>query len=101
MDPPNLCRVDGCSRRGVVSVARDGLPDRVLLCATHTEDFRMNGERWVFTWDPTAEAPASVSPAPLPAVGRAPSGYLGNPVAPVPRTGRFKSRLPGWLRRPS
>ena len=101
MDTPKICRADGCERRAVASVARDDLPDRVMLCATHTEDFRMNGERWVFIWDPVAAAPSSVTPAPLPAIGQAPPGSAGRPVVPALGANGEKSRLTTWIRRRS
>lgn len=40
---PVMCRVDGCGLRAVASVVREDLPGPIQLCATHTEDFRMNG----------------------------------------------------------
>ena len=87
MNQDDPCRVDDCARQAAASVVRDDLPGPMRLCATHTEDFRINGGRWNMTWDPFAETPISVRPPPQPAVGRdasvvplrspAPSGPLG------------------------
>ncbi|HWE54851.1 MAG TPA: hypothetical protein VG435_05030 [Acidimicrobiales bacterium] len=98
MTASDPCRVEDCDRRAAVSVVRDDLPGPIRLCATHTEDFRMNGPRWVVEWEPGADSPVSVTAAPLAPVGRSASD---GPVGPAPKDGgghRLASRLPAWLR---
>jgi hypothetical protein len=96
---PERCRVDDCERAAVVSVVRDDLPGPIRLCATHTEDFRMNGARWTVTWSLGATAPVSVRPAPSVPVGRS-DDAASVPVLPgTPRRGWLRSRLSA-LRQP-
>ena len=70
VESPVMCRVDGCERRAVASVVREDLPGAIQLCATHTEDFRMNGAAWTVTWNAGEPLPISVQPAPAAPVGR-------------------------------
>lgn len=95
-----MCWVDECDRRAAASVARDDWPGPLQLCARHTEDSRLNGERWTVTWDSVAATPSVVRPAPLAAVGREPSGSGVWPVV-EPSATRSKSGLSGWRRRRS
>lgn len=95
-----MCRVDGCGRRAAVSVVRDDLPGPIRLCATHTEDFRMNGARWSFTWDSVAGVPASVRAAPLPPVGRGPSPTGDTPATAGASHRNVARRLLSTWRRP-
>lgn len=94
MDSLGTCQVDDCARRVAVSVFREDLPGLIRLCATHTEDFRLNGVRWTVIWGPGETTPTTVRPAPPPAVGRS---ALGPAVTPGSgRASRLKSRLRGW-----
>jgi hypothetical protein len=102
VEPGDICWVDDCDRRAAASVPRDDLPGQLLLCATHTEDSRINGDRWTVTWDRSATSPSSVQPAPVRAVGREPSRSVDSPVTVVASgASQVKSRLSGWLRRRS
>jgi len=94
MNASEVCLVDGCDRRAVASVTREDLPAALPLCATHTEDFRMNGARWKIAWERASAAPASVVAAePLP-VGRS-GDRPGDPHVSGPG---FTSRLTWWRR---
>lgn len=94
MDSPEMCGVDGCGRRAAASAVRSDLPGPIRLCATHMEDFRMNGDRWTITWDPVTGEPASMVAAPAAAVGRGPT-VAGStlPAGSSPRklAGRMRS----------
>ena len=98
METADICRVEGCERRAAASVTRDDLPGGLRLCATHTEDFRMNGERWTITQGVPGTPPV-VRPAPLAAVGRTSPGPAAGPVTPVPLAGRVKTLMATWLHR--
>ena len=89
VESPVMCRVDMCERRAAASVVREDLPGPIQLCATHTEDFRMNGAAWTVTWSPGATLPISVRAAPAAPVGRNSWGAASGP--PV-------SRLRGWAK---
>jgi hypothetical protein len=90
----NKCRVDDCDRNAAVSIVRDHLPGPLPLCATHTEDFRMNSEGWNIVWDQTSPEPTSVKVGVPATVGRS-----GAPApdemakAPDGTVQRVKSRL--------
>jgi hypothetical protein len=77
---PDVCRVEGCGRRAAVTLDQEGFPSPLRLCATHTEDFRMNASGWAISWDPVSGAPISVRAAVTPLPGRAPG-----PAGPAPR----------------
>ncbi len=94
-----MCRVDGCGRRAAASVVRDDLPGPIQLCATHTEDFRMNGAAWTVTWSAGGSCPISVQAAPPAPVGRSSLAITGGPVSREPRWAKLKTRL--WERRES
>lgn len=63
MNPSDKCRVDDCDRRAGASVIQDSLPGPLPLCATHTEDFRMNSSGWTISWENLSADPASVKAA--------------------------------------
>ena len=99
---PDLCGVDDCMRRAVVSIDREDFPKPIRMCATHTEDFRMNGSHWTVKWD--AATPVSVQGAPVRAPGRETS-EVPDPTGPSDgdRKDRVWSRLAAWrpaVRRP-
>ncbi len=91
-----MCRVDGCGRRAA-SVVRDELPGPIQLCATHTEDFRMNGAAWTVTWNADGSRPISVQAAPPALVGRSSSPSAGGPDLRASGWAKLKTRL--WERR--
>jgi hypothetical protein len=96
MNPSDRCRVDDCDRRAAASMIRDTLPGPLHLCATHTEDYRMNGASWVVSWEPALAEPTSVKPAP-PAV----VGHFGPRPAEVtdssqPAPSGVRSRFAAW-----
>ena len=96
VESPVICRVDNCERRAAASVVTEHLPGPIQLCATHTEDFRMNGAAWTVTWRPGETLPVSVRAAPAGPVGRAWSGAASG--APVSRNrvwARWRTRLSG------
>ena len=95
-----MCRADGCERRAAATVRRDDLPGAIRLCATHTEDFRMNGERWTIRWDPITGEVASVIVAPPAGVGRGASGAVGGGVPATPSSKKLAGRLRSVLGRP-
>ena len=66
------CRVDGCDRNAASSMIRESLPGPLRLCATHTEDYRLNSSGWNIIWDPTSPEPTSVTAAAV-----APVGHFG------------------------
>src|SRR5579863_5020179 len=101
MNPSDKCRVDDCDRRAAASVVRDSLPGPLPLCATHTEDYRMNSSGWTILWERQSTEPTSVKAAAVAAVGhsgprhadvREPNGS--------PRRG-IRSRLEAWQARRS
>lgn len=99
VESPVMCGVDGCGRRAAASVVREDLPGPIQLCATHTEDFRMNGAAWTVTWSVGEPGPISVRPAPAAPVGRS---SLDTGSEPLPRAsgwGKLMARL--WGRRES
>jgi hypothetical protein len=96
MNPPDKCRVDDCDRNAAASIVRDNLPGPLPLCATHTEDFRMNSAGWTVTWEHTLAEPTSVKTAAPTAVGRMAPGPAGAPRPNSAAAGRFKSRLGAW-----
>lgn len=99
VEPPVTCRVDGCGRRAAAAVVREDLPGPIQLCATHTEDFRMNGAAWTVTWSGGDSGPVSVQPAPAAPVGRS---SLDTARAPVSRaSGWAKLKTHFWDRRES
>ncbi len=87
-----ICRVDGCSRRAA-SVVSDDLPGPIQLCATHTEDFRMNGAAWTVTWNADGSRPTSVRAAPAGLVGRGPLASVGDPALRESGWAKLKTRL--------
>ena len=95
MNPPDKCRVDNCDRNAAASIVRDNLP-ALPLCATHTEDFRMNSAGWTVTWEHTLAEPTSVTTGAPMAVGRGAPGPTSAPRPPSAAAGRFKSRLDAW-----
>jgi len=98
MNAPEVCYVDYCDRRAVASLTREDLPGPLPLCATHTEDFRMNGARWKITWERSSAAPTSVLAAePLP-VGRSGDRPGAAPVAARAAGPGIGSRLTWWRR---
>jgi hypothetical protein len=96
MDVSDKCRVDLCDRRAAASIIRDNLPGPLPLCATHTEDFRMNGAGWIVTWDRTSAEPKSVKVAEPPAVGRGAPGVSRAPGLQNSPGRKFRSRLSAW-----
>jgi hypothetical protein len=96
MNPPDKCRVDNCDRNAAASIVRDNLPGPLPLCATHTEDFRMNSAGWTVTWEHTLAEPTSVTTGTPMAVGRGAPGPASAPRPPSAAAGRFKSRLEAW-----
>ena len=94
-----MCRVDGCWRRAVASVVREDLPGPIQLCATHTEDFRMNGAAWTVTWSAGGSHPVSVQAAPAAPVGRSSFATASGPVSRASGWAKLKARL--WERRGS
>lgn len=88
-----MCRVDGCGRRAAASVVREDLPGPIQLCATHTEDFRMNGAAWTVTWSAAESRPITVRAAPAAPVGRSSLDVASEPVAGTSGWGRMKTRL--------
>jgi hypothetical protein len=96
MDASETCRVDGCERRAAASMIRESLPGPLPLCATHTEDFRMNGAGWVVAWEHTLTEPTSVKPAAPAPVGRSASGLGSAPQSHNSKVSRVRSRLVAW-----
>jgi hypothetical protein len=96
MDVSDKCRVDLCDRRAAASIIRDNLPGPLPLCATHTEDFRMNGAGWIVTWDRTSAEPTSVKVAEPAAVGRGTPGVSRAPGLQNSPGRKFRSRLSAW-----
>ena len=92
-ESPVMCQVDACERRAAASVVREDLPAPIQLCATHTEDFRMNGAAWTVTWSPGETLPVSVKAAPVAPVGRGPSGAGSAPVTRTRGWARIRNRL--------
>ena len=91
-----MCRVDKCERRAATSVVREDLPGRIQLCATHTEDFRLNGSSWTITWSPSEALPISVQAAPATPVGRGSSVTTSAKASTAPGWwGKLKTQLPG------
>jgi hypothetical protein len=99
VEPPVMCRVDGCGRRAAASVVREDLPGPIQLCATHTEDFRMNGAAWTITWAVGEPGPISVQAAPAAPVGRSSSDAASEMVSGASGWAKLKTRL--WDRRES
>jgi hypothetical protein len=99
VESPVICRVDGCERRAAASVVGEDLPGPIQLCATHTEDFRMNGAAWTVTWTVGESGPISVQAAPATPVGRSSSGTASGTVSEAPGWAKLKTRL--WGRRQS
>lgn len=97
-DPALICRVDDCERRAVASVAREDLPGPIQLCATHTEDFRLNGTGWAINWSPGQTLPITVKTAPAGPVGRGPLRPSSEPVSTAPGWSKLRSRLSDWRR---
>ena len=64
------CRVDDCDRQAAATMIRDTLPGPLRLCATHTEDFRMNSDGWTVAWEKASAEPTSVKTAGAASVGR-------------------------------
>jgi hypothetical protein len=60
MTASDNCRVDECERLAAGSVAGNDLPGQLRLCATHMEDFRLNGAGWTVDWARDASEPTSV-----------------------------------------
>ena len=89
----NKCRVDGCDRNAAASMIRDTLPGPLPLCATHTEDFRMNGEGWDIVWDASAPEPTSVTTQAAAAVGHSGPRPVEASAAPDGPGLRLRSRL--------
>ena len=94
-----MCRVDGCVRRAAASVVREDLPGPIQLCATHTEDFRMNGAAWTVTWSAGGSQPISVQAAPAAPVGRSSFDTASETVSRASGWAKLKTRL--WDRRES
>ncbi len=98
MDPSDKCRVDTCDRRAAASVVRDSFPGPLPLCATHTEDFRLNSAGWAVTWDQTMAEPTSVKAA----VSSPPGRNSPGPAITLQSKGspahRFWSGLAPWRR---
>ena len=90
------CRVDGCDRRAAASMIRDSLPGPLRLCATHTEDFRMNGAGWTVVWEQSAPEPTSVQPAAAAAVGRVGATSEKETESYPPAAKGAKYRLSAW-----
>ncbi len=95
MDPLDKCRVDGCDRRAAAAIVQDRLPGPLRLCATHTEDFRMNGAGWTVTWERTVAEPTSVKAAAPTAVGRSAPDRAGASW-PHNTPGKIRTRLTAW-----
>jgi hypothetical protein len=95
MNPSDRCRVDDCDRRAAASMIRDTLPGPLPLCATHTEDYRMNGAGWIIAWDQASPEPMSVKPAPAAAVGHSGPRPVEAPQPGSPTSG-VKSRIAAW-----
>ena len=94
VDPPVMCQVDGCDRRAAASVAvRADMPGPIQLCATHTEDFRMNGTAWTVTWSAGDRRPMSVLAAPAAPVGRTSVDTPSDTEARVSGWAKLKARL--------
>ena len=93
-DSPVMCQVDGCERRAAASVAVGAdLPGPIQLCATHTEDFRMNGTAWTVTWSAGESRPISVQAAPAAPVGRTSMVTPKDTVSRVSGWAKLKARL--------
>ena len=88
-----MCQVDGCGRRAAASVVREDLPGPIRMCATHTEDFRMNGAAWTVTWSAGEAGPITVQAAPAAPVGRSSLDVAGEPVAGATGWAKLKTRL--------
>ena len=88
-----MCRVEGCSRRAAASVVREDLPGPIQLCATHTEDFRMNGAAWTVTWSAAGSRPLTVRAAPAAPVGRSSLYVASEPVSAASGWAKLKARL--------
>jgi len=101
MNPSGKCRVDDCDRRAAASVIRDSLPGPLPLCATHTEDFRMNSAGWTIVWEHLSADPTSVKAAAVAPVGLSgPRSEDGRKSQTSPRRG-IRSRLEAWQGRRS
>lgn len=98
MNPSDKCRVDDCDRRAAASIIRDNFPGPLPLCATHTEDFRLNGAAWVVTWDQMMAEPTSVKAAQPSQVGRDSPGPAITLASKGLPANRFRSRLAPWRR---
>lgn len=93
---PVMCRVDGCGRRAAASVVREDLPGPIQLCATHTEDFRMNGAAWTVTWSAGDSGPISVQATPAAPVGRSSLDTASEPVSRDSGWAKLKTHLWDW-----
>ncbi len=89
----NKCRVDGCDRNAAASMIRDTLPGPLPLCATHTEDFRMNGAGWEIVWDASAPEPTSVKTSAAASVGHSGPRAVETTATPDGTGLRLRSRL--------
>jgi hypothetical protein len=96
MNPPDKCRVDGCDRRAAAAIVQDSFPGPLPLCATHTEDFRMNSAGWTVTWESTLAEPTSVKAAAPAAVGRSAANPAGAAWPHSAPAGRLRTRLAAW-----
>jgi hypothetical protein len=96
MNPSDKCRVDGCDRRAAAAIVQDSLPGPLPLCATHTEDFRMNSAGWTVKWERTLAEPTSVQAAPPTAVGRSAPNPAGVAWPHNTPGGRIRTRLTAW-----
>jgi hypothetical protein len=96
MNPSEKCRVDDCDRRAAASMIRETLPGPLPLCATHSEDFRMNSPDWTVTWEQTLAEPTSVKAAPVAAVGRRSGGPARTPEPDSSPGNSLRGRLAMW-----
>lgn len=91
-ESPVMCGVNGCGRRAAASVVREDLPGPIRLCATHTEDFRMNGVAWTITWSVGETGPISVQTAPARPVGRSSLDAPSEPASRPSAWAKMKTR---------
>lgn len=96
MNPSEKCRVDDCDRRAAASMIRETLPGPLPLCASHSEDFRMNSADWMVCWEQTLPEPTSVKAAPVAAVGRRSLGPARTPESDSSPGNSLRRRLAVW-----
>ena len=96
MNPPDKCRVDYCDRNAAAINSPRQSSRPLPLCATHTEDFRMNSAGWTVTWEHTLAEPTSVKTAAPTAVGRMAPGPAGAPRPNSAARGPVQVAVGAW-----